>query len=100
VINPVVRELLKESRLEQQKVSLDAHHFNPITTTQIHQANDIYVTQVKENQAIFLKQCKSLSTQFTPLAETMSHDKAHGRGSRAEPNYFLRFTIPKFSMEK
>lgn len=76
---PVVRELLKESGLEKQKISLDAHHFNPITTAQIHQANGIYVTQVKENQAIFLKQCKSLHTQFTPLAETASHEKTHGR---------------------
>jgi len=76
---PVVRELLKESGLEKQKISLDAHHFNPITTTQIHQANGIYVTQVKENQAIFLKQCKSLHTQFTPLSETTSHEKTHGR---------------------
>ena len=28
---PVVRELLKDSGLENQKVTLDAHHFNPIT---------------------------------------------------------------------
>ncbi|MCK5355893.1 MAG: ISAs1 family transposase [Methyloprofundus sp.] len=76
---PVVRELLKGSCLEKQKVSLDAHHFNPMTTAQIHQAKGIYLTQVKENQAIFLKQCKLLSTQFTPLAETKSHEKAHGR---------------------
>jgi len=76
---PVVRELLKGSGLEKQKVSLDAHHFNPITTTQIHQAEGIYLTQVKENQAIFLKQCKLLPTQSTALAETTSHEKAHGR---------------------
>lgn len=76
---PVVRELLKDSGLEKQKVSLDAHHFNPITTAQIHQADGIYLTQVKENQAIFLKQCKSLPIQSKPLAETISHEKAHGR---------------------
>ena len=28
---PAVRELLKESGLDNQKISLDAHHFNPIT---------------------------------------------------------------------
>jgi len=32
---PVVRELLKKSRLESQKVSLDAHHFNPSPYTQL-----------------------------------------------------------------
>jgi predicted transposase YbfD/YdcC len=76
---PVVRELLKASGLDNQKISLDAHHFNPITTAQIHQADGIYLTQVKENQATFLKQCKLLQTQFLPLAETMGHDKGHGR---------------------
>ena len=76
---PVVRELLKDSGLEKQKVSLDAHHFNPITTTQIHQADGIYLTQVKENQATFLKQCKILHTQTPPLAETIEHEKEHGR---------------------
>lgn len=85
---PVVRELLKESGLDKQKVSLDAHHFNPITTTQIHQAKGIYLTQVKENQAIFLEQCKLLSTQSTPLAETMSHEKAHGRDTTRRAQLF------------
>ena len=76
---PVVRELLKGSGLENQKISLDAHHFNPMTTTQIHQAKGVYLTQVKENQAIFLKQCQLLSTQSVALAETTSHEKSHGR---------------------
>ena len=70
-----MRELLKY----RQKISLDAHHFNPITTTQIHQAEGIYVTQVKENQATFLKQCKLLRTRSPALAKTRDHDKGHGR---------------------
>jgi predicted transposase YbfD/YdcC len=76
---PVVRALLKDSGLEKQKVSLDAHHFNPATTAQIHQAGGVYVTQVKENQPTFLQQCETLRTQFSPLAETINHEKAHGR---------------------
>ncbi len=76
---PVVRELLKDSGLENQKVSLDAHHFNPTTTTQIHQAKGIYLTQAKDNQATFLKQCKQLHQQLPSLAETTSHEKEHGR---------------------
>ena len=35
---PIIRALLKDSGLEKQKVTLDAHHFNPTTTAQIHQA--------------------------------------------------------------
>ena len=61
---PVVRALLKDSGLEKQKVSPDAHHFNPTTMTQIHQGSGVYLTQVKENQAIFLQQCKSLRAQL------------------------------------
>ncbi len=29
---PVVRELLKKTELEKQKITLDAHHCNPLTT--------------------------------------------------------------------
>jgi predicted transposase YbfD/YdcC len=76
---PVVRELLKDCGLEKQKVTLDAHHFNPTTTAQIHQAGGVYLTQVKENQAIFLQQCKMVHTQFLPVAETIGHEKEHGR---------------------
>lgn len=76
---PVVRELLKNSGLDKQKISLDAHHFNPITTAQIHQTEGIYLTQVKENQATFLKQCQLLHKQSQPLAETTNHEKGHGR---------------------
>jgi predicted transposase YbfD/YdcC len=85
---PVVRELLKDSGLEKQKVSLDAHHFNPTTTAQIDQAGGVYVTQVKENQATFLQQCKTLRTQFLPLAETIGHEKAHGRVTTRSAHLF------------
>ena len=85
---PVVRELLKDSGLEKQKVSLDAHHFNPATTAQIHQAGGLYLTQVKENQAVFLQQCKLLHTQTLPLAETVSHEKEHGRVTTRSAHVF------------
>jgi hypothetical protein len=45
--------------------------------------------QVKENQAIFLKQCKSLPIQSKPLAETISHEKAHGAMARWQGPYCL-----------
>ena len=76
---PVVRELIKDSSLDKQKVSLDAHHFNPTTTAQIHQDGDLYLTQVKENQALFLQQCKKVHKQLLPLAETIGHEKEQGR---------------------
>jgi hypothetical protein len=85
---PVIRGLLQDSGLEKQKVSLDAHHFNPTTTAQIHQAGGVYLTQVKDNQAIFLQQCKMLHTQFLPLAETIVHEKEHGRVTTRSAHVF------------
>ena len=61
---PEVRALLKDSGLEKQKVSLDAHHFNPCTTAQIHQAGGIYLTQAKENQPVFLRSLSSKMSHF------------------------------------
>ena len=48
------RELLRETGLDQPKVTLDALHCNPKTTAQIHTAAGIYLTQVKANQAALL----------------------------------------------
>jgi predicted transposase YbfD/YdcC len=76
---PVVRTLLKETQLETQKMSLDAHHCNPETTAQIHQAGGIYLTQVKNNQPVLLKQCQALQSKQLPVAKIVKHDKAHGR---------------------
>ncbi|CAK0746363.1 Mobile element protein [Gammaproteobacteria bacterium] len=76
---PVVRELLHETELEKQKVSLDAHHCNPETLSQIHQAGGVYLTQVKENQAVLLQQCQALAMSQLALAITVEPDKANGR---------------------
>ena len=97
---PVVRELLKDSGLEKQKISLDAHHFNPSTTAQIHQAKGIYLTQVKENQATFLKQCKKLVSDGSALAETIDHDKAHGRVTTRRAQLFSLESIDLHSRWK
>ena len=69
---PVVRDLLKASELETQKVTRDAHHCNPTTTAQIHQAGGQYVIQVKENQPILLKHCQDLAATTAPLAAMRS----------------------------
>ncbi|WP_293932100.1 ISAs1 family transposase [Iodobacter sp.] len=55
----IVRTLLSETGLDSQKISLDAHHCTPTTTSQIHQAKGIYLVQVKENQAALLRQCQA-----------------------------------------
>ena len=74
---PVMREFLKDTGLEKAKISLDAHHCNPETMTQIAQAGGLYLIQVKENQPKLLEQCRALAEQ-SPLAETIEHDCGHG----------------------
>lgn len=85
---PVVRDLLKESGLEAQKVTLDAHHCNPSTMAQIHHAGGQYVIQVKENQPILLKQCRDLAATTVPLGSHTECDKGHGRLTTREGRCF------------
>ena len=76
---PAVRALLSASGLEKRKISLDAHHCNPITLSQISVAGGIYMVQVKENQPILLEQCKNLAIQPESLFSYENHEKGHGR---------------------
>jgi predicted transposase YbfD/YdcC len=91
---PVVRTLLQETGLEQQKVSLDAHHCNPRTTAQIHQAGGIYLTQVKANQAVLLRQCQTVVESQPSLAATIEHDKANGRITTRHARLFSMPPMP------
>ncbi|NOR79378.1 MAG: ISAs1 family transposase [Methyloprofundus sp.] len=75
---PVVRELLKETGLEANKISLDAHHCNPETMSQVNQKGGFYLIQAKENQPKLLEKCRD-SLKLLPLAETIEHELAHGR---------------------
>ncbi len=56
-----MREFLKDTELEKAKISLDAHHCNPETMTQIARAGGLYLLQVKENQPKLLEQCRALA---------------------------------------
>ena len=73
----VMRDFMKETGLEKSKMSLDAHHCNPETMTQIEQAGGSYLIQVKENQPKLLEHCRELAKQSS-LAEMIDYDSAHG----------------------
>ena len=75
----VVRGLLKDTALEGQKVTLDAHHCNPKTTAQIHQAGGEYVVQVKKNQPTLLAYCQHLGASAQVRAGNEEQSKGHGR---------------------
>ena len=76
---PVTRALLRDTGLDKQNVTLDAHHCNPLTTAQIQQAGGVYLTQVKENQEVLLRQCEALAESQPCVASVTENDKEHGR---------------------
>ena len=84
----VLRLLLKESGLESNKISLDAHHCNPKTTRQINQAGGLYLTQVKENQPILLAYCKTLAQTPSALDEIVTEEDGHGRTTRRSGRFY------------
>ncbi len=82
----VMREFMKETKLEKAKMSLDAHHCNPETMTQIEQAGGQYLIQVKENQPKLLAHCQYLGRQSS-LAETVDYDLSSGLVCTREAHY-------------
>ena len=85
---PVVRDVLECTGLERQKVSLDAHHCNPLTTAQVHRNGGSYLVQVKGNQRILQKQCCSSESSGEVLGENIEYDKANGRATARHTSVF------------
>jgi len=75
----VARQFLKETGLEKGKVTADALHCNPGTTSQINFAGGTYVTQVKKNQPKLRQQCETLAEEGESVGIQASADKGHGR---------------------
>ena len=73
------RQFLKETGPEKGKVTADALHCNPETTSQISFAGGTYVIQVKENQPKLRRQCETLAEEGEPLGIQASTDEGHGR---------------------
>ncbi len=73
------RDLLRETGLDEGKVTLDALHFNPKTTRQIHLAGGVYVIQVKDNQPELKDQLIYWAARVQPLGQASASEKAHGR---------------------
>ena len=90
---PVVRQLLKDSGLDKGKVTLDAHHCNPKTTTQINQAGGTYLIQIKDNQPVLLEQCKKLCVQGIKLGSDSNTEKGHGRVTTRRARVFSMDTL-------
>ena len=85
----VVRDFLKDTGLEKNHITLDAHHCNPETTAQIEQAGGGYLVQVKENQPILLAHCQQVARNASLTgAENQTVDPGHGRITTRQAQLF------------
>jgi len=91
---PVARALLKDSGLEKRKITLDAHHCNPTSLSQIAVAGGTYMVQVKDNQPILLEQCQNLAAQQKGTFSYEDHDKGHGRLTSRYANVHQMNAVP------
>jgi predicted transposase YbfD/YdcC len=89
-----VRTLLAQPALAGRKITLDAAHCNPETTSQIHQAQGTYLVQVKANQPTLLAAGRTLAATAMPMGSCQSVDKAHGRLEVRHATFFSCATLP------
>lgn len=75
---PAVRELLVSTCTENQKVSMDALHFNPTTLNRIAAAEGKFLAGLKSNQEELLSDMKFVSRRKS-LYSREKHEKGHGR---------------------
>jgi len=77
---PTVRQLLNDTGLYSQKLTLDALHLNPLTVSAIHGATGVYIVGVKANQLQLHRYCicKCLVTKADYQRSDMPQ-RGHGR---------------------
>lgn len=91
-----VRQLLADSGLMGQRLSLDVLHLNPLTISAIHKALGHYLVGVKANQAALHRYCICRCLLDTPTYEATSdwergHDGPPLRPTRAAPVSVFHF---------
>ncbi len=74
-----VQELLSDAGLADQKITLDALHLSPKTTTQIEENKGVYVIGLKDNQQELLADMERVSQALSPNGTYSTLEKGHGR---------------------
>lgn len=86
---PCVRQLL-DGELCTQKISLDALHLNPETTSMIEKKEGHYLIGLKENQKELYDDMSKLSKQKISIKSHQEVEKGHGRVNKWEyENYAI-----------
>lgn len=76
----VVRRLLADMGLNNQQLSLDALHLNPLTINAIRKISGQYLIGLKANQALLYRSCICRCLVDTPTYESISDlERGHGR---------------------
>lgn len=83
---PTVRQLLNETGLYNQKLTLDALHLIPLTLRAIHGADGVYVVGVKSNQAHLYRYC-ICSSLINKVAYERSDTAQRGHGRIDQRHY-------------
>lgn len=76
---PKVRQILEQSHLLEQKITLDALHCNAPTLSLIVRAKGKYLVGLKNNQKHLFKQVARQSEQTAFLYQSREVEKGHGR---------------------
>lgn len=76
---PCLRELLKSSGANSQKVSMDALHLCPLTIRPIAQLGGIYLVGLKKNQKVLLAEMIEQIGIKEAISTSKSEEKGHGR---------------------
>jgi predicted transposase YbfD/YdcC len=76
---PCMRDLLSKCGVLDQKITMDALHFNPEMLNAIHSAKGIYLIGLKENQMELFQEMSWLKRGGKPGFVLETKDKGHGR---------------------
>jgi hypothetical protein len=88
---PTVRQLLNDTGLYNQKLTLDALHLIPLTVNSIHKAEGVYVIGVKSNQAHLHRHC--ICSCLVIKADYDRSDAAQRGHGRLEQRIYFCFKI-------
>jgi len=94
---PCLRNLIEAKNAQNQKITADALHLNPLMTSMIEQGKGIFVIGLKENQKELLADMKWHIKNHNPLASHSTVDKGHGR---LEQRHYYHFDVSKEYFDK
>lgn len=94
---PSLRELIKSTKAENQKITADALHLNPTTTDFIAQSGGVFLIGLKGNQGNLYRDMKQYAIFLKAVNQDVTIEKGHGR---VEKRSYFHYDISEVSMDK